>query len=434
MDFIKKNAGIFLIIFSIIINSIGLYFIYQYFNLLSLMITSVMLFLGVLLTIVMIRLKKTSELPPHWVSLGMIFTFLSFLYVFKTTPDWTKINQIIPTISSAFITSIIGIGMSKIINFYLSVKENVSETKPDYESPETVLSDLRKYMKLLVQASNSNNDKINPVFESISSYLKTLNIAIDENNKLNNETFNRIDETFSIIAGKIGETINTGLNDVLTNLTSKLDGIVVNIGEDFNKNIEGLVNKLNKSTEDIIVSQNNANTSILEKQMNSLSSILSGISEYQVNVGTLINENKDLIDQQNSAHKNLLSLQSENQIEIIDNMKESINSLVENYYQLFDKNIESVSLVFDKLENLEKSSSERIETINNKFENLIQLQSVKEDILSDVLEQLKQQLIEINAIRTERQSDFHTIQDLRNTGWNDEVIAKIDKIINQTAA
>lgn len=237
MEHIKRNTGIWAIIISIVINLIGLWLTHRYFGERAFAITAIMLSLGLILSIIFIKLNKIDDLPSHWVSLGVIFTFISFLIVFKTSTDWNNMNKIIPTISSAFITSIIGIGMSKIIGVYLSIIERTSEDKPGYESPETVLADLRNKMINLIDISNKNNNSITPIFTDISTNISSLNQSVEQSNRLNNDTLSRINETFEKIAGNIGDTINTGLEDVLGNLVNKLDIVVENIGTELNDNI-----------------------------------------------------------------------------------------------------------------------------------------------------------------------------------------------------
>lgn len=434
-NYTNKTIGILFIIISIIINVVGLYLTYKYFSNngqhTAALVTGTMLFVGTVLSIALIYLKKIDDLANHWIGLGVLFTFLSFLIVFKTNHNWSNVNEIIPTISSAFITSIIGIGMSKIIGVYLSIVERKTEEKRNYEEPEDVLISLRNYISELRNHTIQNNSAVNPVFIQLKNDMTVLKDAVIINNQQNVAILDKINNTFESLAGNIGNTINTGLEGVLENLATSLDGIVKNIGTDLNQNIETLIKELNTSTKGIIEEQSDANLKLIEEQKINLTNVLTGISEYQINVKELIDANKTLVDEQNQAHNVIIAEQQDLTNQTISEMRNSLGALVTEYKDLFDKNANSVEKTFERLENWENSTSERIDTINSKFGELVNKQTINDDFMREVLDNVKHQLNEIETLRNERTTDISLIIDKMDNSGQQLIVAKLDKIIDQ---
>ncbi len=293
-----KEYWFSILMISILTIATGLIFGFKEF---AFAVTLVMLPIGLGLTYSFYTVRKMEETPGIWTGLGILFTFISFLYVFKNA-DWgdIELSSLIPDISAAFTTSIVGLAMSKVIILTMKIKENKEDKEKEKkeEQPEQVLIAIR-----------DNLGKMHVIFEELANRISS-NVSqhIAENTEKIIEEFT---EKTTDELNKITES-NKNLSDVISqSAKDQIESINRNLGEVSKTFSEELNNNTDKFSELF-----NDNTDKLSKTFDRLEKWSNSSAE---RISSLNAEFKKLIEQQAEL--------DDQQKEILELIKKQLNEI-----------------------------------------------------------------------------------------------------------
>jgi hypothetical protein len=348
-----------------------------------------------------------NSIPSFCTGVGVFFTFVALFISLAFLQDSDDLNvlELIPQLVSAFSTSIIGVASSLIFGFRVKKKINeldiqLAQDKPYLNiHPNELLHNIQKGIEVLNSESeglkgainglkSSNEIQMSALSNAIGSLVESVNSEIKQTVKALQEQLENYIETIGNNAinastqqiSTINEQFLTDTQALIKGNQEQLStqfGAMENVFTNIVSKIEGLSNGINQQTE---TTQTSFNTAINEM------------------IGSLQSQSNQLIENTENQSKELL-LNTQNQL--VHTINET-NTVLE-------KNLENLEKTFSNIEKWQNTSKLSLEEVTNEFVKAVsEYQSIGEQNKL-VLEEVKKQLVIIEALRTNEDKIIETI-------------------------
>jgi len=368
----------------------------------SLGITVTMIIVGILITNKFIKLQKTDEIPNTWTSLGVLFTFISFLLVFQLNKDWSDVEGVVTQLSSAFVTSIIGISMSKYMNYLLRQVERNKENEQGFENPEMVLSDMR-------------------------DIIKDLNATMGVSVVKNDQILSNISSTFKSFSESIGASISTNIDQVMQDTMEKMNDTIQELGKTIGGNIDHQIESQTEKTNEL----NQQYISLLEQQKTANMAALDQQKQWNDKVfKEQVKQSEELLVKQVDSNQKMLVEQQASMKQFVQSFNKDLDGVIKAFENSFKDNVDEITMAFERLEKWSHASEGKFETLTSKFERLVNYQNKNEDLVSEAISKQGEGLQEISKILEKIIVNVQYLERTSSIAEVESINSKLEDIIN----
>jgi ribosome-associated translation inhibitor RaiA len=356
------------------------------------------------------------QVPGIMTGLGILGTFVGLamgLQKFDASTPETMANSIpflIDGIKIAFYTSIFGVALSLIYNFfYKKCIDQVNEAIDEfcdvfYEYVVPIPNNDMANRLLQYQESQTN---------AMQQFAETISIKIAESFKMiAAPTFNQITETMSDLSLKMARTQTDGMGEIVSSfifeMNNSLGGQFEELGRvirdmckwqvDMVGDIQGMLDEIRNSSENMI----NVNIAT-EKILSNVDSFCDKLNQFQIGVNDAyesIGEQRDLFKDIASEQKECLEMLNIHENNLISKL-EQINSRTEDIVKATISQIEFSKEISVSINNNMNKSADQLKTISETFNNDVRLSVTRtfdifDNSLNDIAMHLSGTILEIN--------------------------------------
>jgi peroxiredoxin len=367
----KDNTFIIVLITSVIAFGVNIVF-----TLSNSWLLGIMLVLGIAASVYLEKHNSSTYTPTVWTSLGLLFTFISLLLAFvgdieMDSNQGVNLVKILPLISSAFTTSIIGIFISMIINIRNKVAESVIEQQTD--SPENNLLNMK------------NN---------ISSLVDIMKDSVNHNQEL----LQNIDSSFNSLSENIAGSVNSGVIKVMSEMTAKIMKEFETLSKGLNDNVA-------------------SHTKTLGETMNTQ------LGEFVSAIESFSNSNIEFMTDQTKGNK-----------EVTDSFKNEISDIKTMLSSMFKENVDELNRAITQIIGMSKDNIEENKVLISQFAKLIHEFSDSKANQIELLNLIKEVTNQNRQLQGQDAEHIHTISELSQQiiESNTQVNLKLDEVIEIT--
>lgn len=288
------------------------------------------------------------------VSIGVLGTFVGIftgLLDFDTHNLKISIEHILEGLKTAFLTSIVGMGLSII----LSIIEKNRNKYDDEDKEFQVLNEINEKLSNLSSLDKINNDKVIEELERlrlVNNDMKDDIKTIKNNDELNNKT---IQELLSSGFTNLNHSLELAIEHLSKGATEEIINALKKVISEFNQELqtqfgENFV-KLNESVINLLLWQENYKSHVENTEI-ALNTALTSIKNTESSLTTIENSQKNIKE----IYKNLEDIIKTSKLEI-----DELNRHLETYKDLSNKSKEYL----DNLGKVNDGFNELINTIEN---------------------------------------------------------------------
>jgi len=320
------------------------FFIIASFNGLNIttILTTAVALVGMIISWWLLLLKKDELLQGIWTSLGILGTFIALVFAFKDKSLFMnkngelQLDNLLPYLSSAFITSVVGISMGVFFSirnkYYESEREETEKHLQD--PPEKMLFDMKEaIIKISLNISQDLSKQMVPFFENLNNAVfKNMQPVLNQSNETLKELNKKIEVQFSGNIKKFN-SVTEKMDDIMTQQTENTKVYAKTISTTLNE----LVNKLSQSLDNVFKENINELDRTFENLKNwqvtskeALSAITenleSSVSQYQ----SFNSKQEDVLE---NIEKQLISIDEirktkGNEIQVVEIYDEKLTDLI----------------------------------------------------------------------------------------------------------
>jgi len=317
-----------------------------------------MIFVVVILFLVIIDIRKKTDLKSQIVSVGVLGTFVGIfigLQEFNPANMKDSINHILIGLKTAFFTSIVGMLSATL----LAVFQRLSETNIDDEkNEEHILLEISQKLNQLEKLDNSNNtdkivgelERIRTVQTDVRNETENISKAIFElkenSNKENQQLIEILDSNFA----QMNKSLEVAIDKLSKGATEEIINALKKVIEEFNQELQTQFGenfiKLNESVINLLQWQENYKSHIEELE-NHLQISTASIEKSKESLETISSKNNEVIN-------------------VYENLQQILNTYDKQVEEL-NRHLQSYAALTEKAENIFPFISSNIDTIKNGF-------------------------------------------------------------------
>lgn len=380
--------------------------------------------------------RHWSSIPGFCMGIGIAVTFGTMYLTFQDKVKVLNIASLIPEISKAFIGSLLGLGLSLIMTYWIksrisTIEENEQKKAGENNNPYLLLQQINEntlatYLATVQLFNESNNQNKSIIYE-VSQSRKILKEFTDKTEQFNTNLFNELiqklekavrDMSNEAIGKSLGniEDIQKDLAEELKTIFGTTNGTIAVGQTDLKNSIDELKVALETKIKDI----NDASTKSAGLAQEEVNKLLTEISNKVANMGESITTQADtVITQKVESINNTFNAIDEKQqkaVEIQGDIVKEMQDIFTKMETAFNTKIDEINIATNEIqgkiiemgnnitEKADKIVDSKIQSLEENFERIEQYQRRSETMLKEVTSSFKkavEKYEQVNEDKTE---------------------------------